>query len=285
MQGDEGEGAAVVADKLADLQGKRSSQLGGVHHLSCLGIGFSTLMIRSDQRAALAATTPLTGPSCCAAPVDDGDLGELNLDKKKKKKKKPAAVDPVRPRPPPPRTAHACNHDGGGVQHPLRGCNAQEAANGAEDAGAAAAVAAAAAADDDGEAGPDLALGGKKKKKRKPKARADEEFGAGAEEAGGEAAAPDADKENEEDGLPAVPKLPWEGTDRDYTYQELLGAAPVAPCANINAGTTARWSRGRCLPMSSHAGGGGSAGVFAAESQRGGSAISYLLLAHLYQVG
>ena len=32
----------------------------------------------------------------CAAPVDDGDLSELNLDKKKKKKKKPAAVDPVR---------------------------------------------------------------------------------------------------------------------------------------------------------------------------------------------
>lgn len=36
-------------------------------------------------------------------------------------------------------------------------------------------------------------------------------------------AAPDGDKENEDDGLPSQPKLPWDGTDRDYTYQELLG--------------------------------------------------------------
>ena len=32
-----------------------------------------------------------------------------------------------------------------------------------------------------------------------------------------------AEKENEDDGLPAVPKLPWDGSDRDYSYQELLG--------------------------------------------------------------
>jgi translation initiation factor 2 subunit 2 len=68
-------------------------------------------------------------------------------------------------------------------------------------------------------AGLDLSLG-KKKKKRKPKARTDEEFGALVEEAEGAA---DGDKENENDGLPSQPKLPWEGSDRDYTYQELLG--------------------------------------------------------------
>ena len=32
-----------------------------------------------------------------------------------------------------------------------------------------------------------------------------------------------ADKENEEDKLDNLPKLPWEGSDRDYSYQELLG--------------------------------------------------------------
>lgn len=32
-----------------------------------------------------------------------------------------------------------------------------------------------------------------------------------------------AEKENEEERLDNQPKLPWEGSDRDYTYQELLG--------------------------------------------------------------
>ena len=32
-----------------------------------------------------------------------------------------------------------------------------------------------------------------------------------------------AEKENDEDRLDNQPKLPWEGSDRDYTYQELLG--------------------------------------------------------------
>lgn len=83
-------------------------------------------------------------------------------------------------------------------------------------------------AEEEGEAagGLDLSLG-KKKKKRKPKARTDEEFGAAAEDgaAAGDAAAggEGAEKENEDDGLPAVPKLPWDGSDRDYSYQELLG--------------------------------------------------------------
>ncbi|EIE25598.1 hypothetical protein COCSUDRAFT_22793 [Coccomyxa subellipsoidea C-169] len=108
----------------------------------------------------------------------DGDLGELNLDKKKKKKKKAAVVD-------------------------------MEAVNG-EDEGAE--------EDADAAAGLDLSLG-KKKKKRKPKARTDEEFGALVEDT---EAAPDGEKENDDDGLPGQPKLPWDGTDRDYTYQELL---------------------------------------------------------------
>lgn len=73
--------------------------------------------------------------------------------------------------------------------------------------------------DADAAAGLDLSLG-KKKKKRKPKARTDEEFGALVEDT---EAAPDGEKENDDDGLPGQPKLPWDGTDRDYTYQELLG--------------------------------------------------------------
>lgn len=158
--------------------------------------------------------------------VDNGDLGELNLDKKKKKKKKPAVVDLV---------SIVCHHscsDWRWITWPvqlhsvsvrtftsMQDGSEQEAANGGEDA-------AEAAAEEDGEAGAGLDLSlGKKKKKRKPKARTDEEFGAMAEEAGEPGV--DGDKENEEDGLPAVPKLPWEGTDRDYTYQELLGGLPA----------------------------------------------------------
>ena len=73
--------------------------------------------------------------------------------------------------------------------------------------------------DADAAAGLDLSLG-KKKKKRKPKARTDEEFGALVEDT--ETAA-DGDKENEDESLPGQPKLPWDGSDRDYMYQELLG--------------------------------------------------------------
>ncbi len=86
----------------------------------------------------------------------------------------------------------------------------QEAVNGEEEGGEE---------DADAAAGLDLSLG-KKKKKRKPKARTDEEFGALVEDT---EAAPDGDKENEDEGLPGQPKLPWDGSDRDYTYQELLG--------------------------------------------------------------
>lgn len=58
---------------------------------------------------------------------------------------------------------------------------------------------------------------GKKKKKKKAKARAEDEFGADASGAG----------EAEEGGAGggagrAAGGLPWEGSDRDYTYEELL---------------------------------------------------------------
>lgn len=51
---------------------------------------------------------------------------------------------------------------------------------------------------------------GKKKKKKKAKARGDDDFG-GFEEGG------------EEGGERGGGGLPWEGSDRDYTYEELLG--------------------------------------------------------------
>lgn len=51
---------------------------------------------------------------------------------------------------------------------------------------------------------------GKKKKKKKAKARGDDDFG-GLEEGG------------EEGGERGGGGLPWEGSDRDYTYEELLG--------------------------------------------------------------
>lgn len=55
----------------------------------------------------------------------------------------------------------------------------------------------------------DLTLG-KKKKKKKAKARAEDEFGGMETEEGGES------------GERAAGGLPWEGSDRDYTYEELL---------------------------------------------------------------
>ena len=39
-----------------------------------------------------------------------------------------------------------------------------------------------------------------------------------------------AEKENDEDRLDNQPKLPWEGSDRDYTYQELLGKWSLHTC-------------------------------------------------------
>ena len=66
---------------------------------------------------------------------------------------------------------------------------------------------------DDGEMDMDDDLNlslGKKKKKKKTKVRGEDEFGEGAEgtDAGGEAR--------------KAGGLPWEGSDRDYTYEELL---------------------------------------------------------------
>ena len=43
-----------------------------------------------------------------------------------------------------------------------------------------------------------------------------------------------AEKENEEDRLDSTPKLPWEGSDRDYTYQELLGTLPTCGCTDFS---------------------------------------------------
>lgn len=53
---------------------------------------------------------------------------------------------------------------------------------------------------------------GKKKKKKKAKAR-DEDFEDLAE----------ADDQEAADGTATKTGLPWEGSDRDYTYEELLG--------------------------------------------------------------
>jgi hypothetical protein len=55
----------------------------------------------------------------------------------------------------------------------------------------------------------DLSLG-KKKKKKKAKARAEDDFGG-------------LDAEGGEEGTQRAGGLPWEGSDRDYTYEELLG--------------------------------------------------------------
>ena len=52
---------------------------------------------------------------------------------------------------------------------------------------------------------------GKKKKKKKAKARGEDDFG-GLEESG-----------EGEGGERGGQGLPWEGSDRDYTYEELLG--------------------------------------------------------------
>ncbi|KAL0034242.1 hypothetical protein WJX77_005001 [Trebouxia sp. C0004] len=61
---------------------------------------------------------------------------------------------------------------------------------------------------------PELGLDKKKKKKKKREARADSEFAA---EAGADIA------DGEEDGQESKPTGPaWEGSDRDYSYEELL---------------------------------------------------------------
>uniref|UniRef100_A0A061S037 Eukaryotic translation initiation factor 2 subunit beta n=1 Tax=Tetraselmis sp. GSL018 TaxID=582737 RepID=A0A061S037_9CHLO len=62
----------------------------------------------------------------------------------------------------------------------------------------------------------DLTLNLKKKKKKKAKARDMEDFAAFEGEEGGEGAAA-------EGSGPSKSGLPWDGTDRDYTYDELLG--------------------------------------------------------------
>lgn len=119
--------------------------------------------------------------------AEDDGLGGLNLEKKKKKKKKPAMADP-------------------------------DAAPAGEGEGEVEEL----APEDDGEAaqGLDLSMA-KKKKKKKPKARTDEEFGAMVEDAES-MPAEGTEAENEEDRLDNQPKLPWDGSDRDYSYQELL---------------------------------------------------------------
>jgi translation initiation factor 2 subunit 2 len=71
----------------------------------------------------------------------------------------------------------------------------------------------AAPADDDDAVALDLNLTKKKKKKKNREARTDSEF---AGELDGDAAADDGAAEQQGTGLP------WEGSDRDYSYQELL---------------------------------------------------------------
>ncbi|KAL4857497.1 Eukaryotic translation initiation factor 2 subunit beta [Chlorella vulgaris] len=80
----------------------------------------------------------------------------------------------------------------------------------AADGGEAGDAAAAPAAEDEDELSLDLALG-KKKKKKKAKAREVDEFGGLDGEGGGEG-----------EGQRSSGGLPWEGSDRDYTYEELL---------------------------------------------------------------
>lgn len=157
-------------------------------------------------------TWPLT-PVATTAVGTDGDLGELNLDKKKKKKKKVAIADPVCTF----EISKRCSKQHAGACYFSRlypqllltasGPVSQEAANGEEEGG------------EEEAAGVDVTMG-KKKKKKKAKARTDEDFGAEEPEPPA-----DGDKENEDDGRPNEKKLPWDGSDRDYTYQELLGAA------------------------------------------------------------
>lgn len=81
----------------------------------------------------------------------------------------------------------------------------------AADGGEAGDAAAAPAAEDEDELSLDLALG-KKKKKKKAKAREVDEFGGLDGEGGGKG-----------EGQRSSGGLPWEGSDRDYTYEELLG--------------------------------------------------------------
>ena len=40
-----------------------------------------------------------------------------------------------------------------------------------------------------------------------------------------------AEKETEEERLDNQPKLPWDGSDRDYSYQELLGTSQLSNSA------------------------------------------------------
>ena len=87
----------------------------------------------------------------------------------------------------------------------------KDAEAGAEGEAAADGEAAAAAGGEEGddELSLDLTLG-KKKKKKKAKARAEDDFGG-------------MEGEAEEGGERSSGGLPWEGSDRDYTYEELLG--------------------------------------------------------------
>ncbi|KAK9823270.1 hypothetical protein WJX72_001477 [[Myrmecia] bisecta] len=114
-----------------------------------------------------------------------GDEAELNLgEKKKKKKKKPVLGDA------------------------LEGAVAEATGEGEEEADVVGSL--------------DLSLK-QKKKKKKAKVRADDEFGSVeapvAEEGGADEDLP-RDAENE--GASKSSGLPWEGSDRDYAYDELL---------------------------------------------------------------
>jgi hypothetical protein len=85
----EEENAAAVADKLSDLQGKKVR----TKYISTFAMsddgdidGLSLQTTKTYDSFLLLSCGPVSA---------DGDLGELNLDKKKKKKKKAAIVDVV----------------------------------------------------------------------------------------------------------------------------------------------------------------------------------------------
>ncbi|BBN06044.1 translation initiation factor 2 subunit 2 [Marchantia polymorpha subsp. ruderalis] len=66
--------------------------------------------------------------------------------------------------------------------------------------------------------------GMKKKKKKKPvEGEFEEENGETIAEVNGGEAAEDEDEEEEAEGIVLEARFPWEGTDRDYKYEELLG--------------------------------------------------------------
>lgn len=77
---------------------------------------------------------------------------------------------------------------------------------------------------------------GKKKKKKKAKAR-DEDF---------EGLVEGEEQEGAADGAASKSGLPWEGSDRDYTYEELLGELIWGGVGGFRWGGASRGSAAGC---------------------------------------